>query len=94
MVLIHGFSATGLAWEPVREELESSFDVLVVNLAGHVGGGHLPAAQWVELKGLGHVPMSDHPELVASTVADFAWRAQEAGGGQLESASRAPAPAA
>ena len=38
MVLIHGFSATGMAWEPVRERLEASFDVLIVNLAGHTGG--------------------------------------------------------
>ena len=41
MVLIHGFSATGMAWEPVREKLEASFDVMIVNLAGHVGGPEL-----------------------------------------------------
>ena len=41
MVLIHGFSATGMAWEPIREKLEASFDVLIVNLAGHVGGPEL-----------------------------------------------------
>jgi len=38
LVLIHGFSATRLTWEPVVETLERSFDVLAVNLAGHVGG--------------------------------------------------------
>ncbi len=38
LVLIHGFSATRLTWEPVVESLERSFDVLAVNLAGHVGG--------------------------------------------------------
>ncbi|MGO9754616.1 MAG: alpha/beta fold hydrolase [Solirubrobacteraceae bacterium] len=38
LVLIHGFSATRMAWEPVIEALERSFDVLAVNLAGHVGG--------------------------------------------------------
>ena len=41
MVLIHGFSATGKIWEPVRERLERSFEVLTVNLAGHVGGAEL-----------------------------------------------------
>ncbi len=41
MVLIHGFSGTGELWEPVRESLEGSFDVLIVNLAGHVGGPEL-----------------------------------------------------
>jgi pimeloyl-ACP methyl ester carboxylesterase len=37
-VLIHGFSGTRLIWEPVLEALERSYDVLAVNLAGHVGG--------------------------------------------------------
>jgi pimeloyl-ACP methyl ester carboxylesterase len=35
----------------------------------------LPAAEWVELKGLGHMPMSDDPELVARTIASFVARA-------------------
>jgi pimeloyl-ACP methyl ester carboxylesterase len=35
----------------------------------------LPAAEWVELKGLGHMPMSDDPELVAQTIAAFVARA-------------------
>jgi pimeloyl-ACP methyl ester carboxylesterase len=34
----------------------------------------LPQAEWIELQGLGHVPMSDDPELVARTVADFVAR--------------------
>jgi pimeloyl-ACP methyl ester carboxylesterase len=37
----------------------------------------LPAAQWVELRGLGHVPMSDDPELIARTIGDFAARSHE-----------------
>jgi pimeloyl-ACP methyl ester carboxylesterase len=37
----------------------------------------LPAAAWVELPGLGHVPMSDDPELVARTIAEFVARAGE-----------------
>jgi len=49
MVLIHGFSGTGRMWEPVRDRLESGFDVLVVNLAGHVGGPELPPAEGVAL---------------------------------------------
>jgi pimeloyl-ACP methyl ester carboxylesterase len=37
----------------------------------------LPAAEWVELRGLGHVPMSDDPELVARTISEFTARARE-----------------
>jgi pimeloyl-ACP methyl ester carboxylesterase len=37
----------------------------------------LPAAEWVELRGLGHVPMSDDPELVARTISEFTARAAE-----------------
>jgi pimeloyl-ACP methyl ester carboxylesterase len=37
----------------------------------------LPAAQWVELKGLGHCPMSDDPELVARTISSLARRAPD-----------------
>ena len=47
MVLIHGFSGTGRWWDPVLESLESSFEVLAVTLAGHVGG-----------PGLGDTPVS------------------------------------
>jgi pimeloyl-ACP methyl ester carboxylesterase len=43
LVLIHGFSGTRAVWEPVRETLERSHDVLAVNLAGHVGGPEIPA---------------------------------------------------
>ena len=35
----------------------------------------LPDAEWVELKGLGHMPMSDDPELVARTISSFVARA-------------------
>jgi pimeloyl-ACP methyl ester carboxylesterase len=35
----------------------------------------LTDAQWVQLKGLGHMPMSDDPELVARTIASFVARA-------------------
>ncbi len=41
LVLIHGFAGTRLIWEPVLEALERSYDVLAVNLAGHVGGPEL-----------------------------------------------------
>lgn len=37
----------------------------------------LPEAEWVELRGLGHVPMSDDPELVARTISSFVARAGE-----------------
>jgi pimeloyl-ACP methyl ester carboxylesterase len=37
----------------------------------------VPEAQWIELKGLGHVPMSDDPELVSRTIADFVARAED-----------------
>jgi pimeloyl-ACP methyl ester carboxylesterase len=32
---------------------------------------HLPGADLVRLKGIGHIPMYDDPELVARTIADF-----------------------
>ncbi len=35
----------------------------------------LPDAEWVSLKGLGHMPMSDDPELVARTITQFVARA-------------------
>lgn len=35
----------------------------------------LPASEWVELKGLGHMPMSDDPALVAQTISSFVARA-------------------
>jgi pimeloyl-ACP methyl ester carboxylesterase len=41
LVLIHGFSGAPLLWRPVESSLASSFDVLVVALAGHVGGASL-----------------------------------------------------
>src|SRR5271155_2646996 len=37
----------------------------------------LPAAGWVELPGLGHVPMADDPELVTRTITEFAARAPQ-----------------
>jgi pimeloyl-ACP methyl ester carboxylesterase len=43
LVLIHGFAGSRIVWDPVLEELNRSFDVLVVSLAGHVGGEALPA---------------------------------------------------
>ncbi len=44
LVLIHGFSGTRHWWDPILADLERSFDVLAVNLAGHVGGPELGAA--------------------------------------------------
>jgi pimeloyl-ACP methyl ester carboxylesterase len=37
----------------------------------------LPNAEWIELPGLGHLPMSDDPELVARTIAKFVGRVHE-----------------
>src|SRR5450631_449941 len=37
----------------------------------------LPNAEWIELPGLGHVPMFDDPELVARTIAEFVGRVHE-----------------
>lgn len=37
----------------------------------------LPNAEWIELRGLGHVPMSDDPELVARTITEFVGRVRE-----------------
>ncbi len=52
MLLIHGFSATRAAWQPVLTELESTHDVLAVNLAGHAGGPDFPAGTRVCVEGL------------------------------------------
>ena len=37
----------------------------------------LPDAEWIEFPGLGHVAMSDDPELVAQTIAAFVGRVRE-----------------
>ena len=37
----------------------------------------LPDAEWIELPGLGHLAMSDDPELVARTIAEFVGRVRE-----------------
>jgi len=37
----------------------------------------IPAAEWLDLQGLGHAPMSDDPELIARTISGFAARASE-----------------
>jgi len=37
----------------------------------------LPDAEWTELPGLGHVPMSDDPDLVAQTITGFVARVRE-----------------
>lgn len=52
MVLIHGFSATRLAWQPVLETLERSHQVLAVNLAGHVGGPEMREGTAVSVEAL------------------------------------------
>ncbi len=36
----------------------------------------IPGAEFRLLRGVGHVPMADDPELIGSTVRDFAWRAE------------------
>ena len=41
LVLIHGFSCVPQVWRPIVGELEGSFDVLTVALAGHAGGAAL-----------------------------------------------------
>lgn len=43
LLLVHGFSSVPQVWRPVLGELEGSFEVLAVALAGHVGGPSLPA---------------------------------------------------
>src|ERR1700733_8529738 len=43
LLLVHGFSSMPQVWRPVLGELEGSFEVLAVALAGHVGGPSLPA---------------------------------------------------
>ena len=42
----------------------------------------LPDADWVELRGLGHLPMPDDPDLVARTISEFAQQAQNPAGSE------------
>lgn len=42
LLLVHGFSSVPAAWRPIVGDLEDSFDVLAVALAGHAGGPSLP----------------------------------------------------
>jgi pimeloyl-ACP methyl ester carboxylesterase len=44
LVLIHGFSGSRRLWDPLLAELERSFDVFAVSLAGHVDGPAFGAA--------------------------------------------------
>ena len=37
----------------------------------------LPNAEWIDLPGLGHLAMSDDPELVTRTIAEFVGRVRE-----------------
>jgi pimeloyl-ACP methyl ester carboxylesterase len=46
----------------------------------------IPHAEWIELAGLGHLPMWDDPELTARTILDFTQR--------VDAVTRASAPAA
>jgi pimeloyl-ACP methyl ester carboxylesterase len=36
----------------------------------------VPSAEWLEFRGLGHMPMGDDRELIAGTIADFAIKAE------------------
>src|SRR4051794_25836748 len=43
LVLIHGFSATAAAWEPIVPALSEHHDVHTITLLGHCGGDPFPA---------------------------------------------------
>jgi len=49
LVLVHGFSGTWRAWEPVLDRLEASHDVLAVTLLGHAGGPECSAGASVSM---------------------------------------------
>ncbi len=49
----------------------------------------LPNAEWVDLRGVGHIPMVDDPELVAQTIIEFTRRASDATGADALTDARA-----
>jgi len=59
LVLLHGLTATWHTWNPLLPLLEREHQLLAPTLPGRAGG---------PLSGVGHVPMADAPELVASTI--------------------------
>jgi pimeloyl-ACP methyl ester carboxylesterase len=47
----------------------------------------IPGAELRYLRGLGHVPMTDDPELLTEAVTEFAQRARGAAGGGAQTAA-------
>ena len=58
-MLVHGIGHTWRGWRPMLPLLERA-------------STPRPNCELRYLKGLGHVPMSDDPELLAGAIADFA----------------------
>ena len=52
----------------------------------------LPNAEWIELPGLGHLSMSDDPELVARTIVEFVGRVREPAAVGSRRSMTAPSP--
>jgi pimeloyl-ACP methyl ester carboxylesterase len=63
---------------PIRLVWGTRDRILPMNRYSHHWRSVLPGAEWVELPGLGHVPMFDDPEAVARTILELTTRPTEA----------------
>jgi pimeloyl-ACP methyl ester carboxylesterase len=80
MVLLHGFCPGSPPW-PTSSRVwlglalalrgRALSVVALCPAAGWSGEGLLPDADWIELEGAGHIPMSDDPAQVSEAILDF-----------------------
>jgi pimeloyl-ACP methyl ester carboxylesterase len=63
---------------PIRIVWGTSDRILPMNRYSSHWRSVLPGAEWVELGGLGHVPMYDDPEMVARSILELTTRSTEA----------------
>lgn len=68
LVLVHGIGLSWRGWRPILPLLERSFDVLLLPRQGRRFERLIPDCELRYLKGLGHMPMSDDPDLLAGEI--------------------------
>ena len=73
VVLCHGITDSGLCWTPVAQELESDYDVIMVDARGHgqsssPASGYTSADHAADVAGLIEALRLDHPALVGHSV--------------------------
>jgi pimeloyl-ACP methyl ester carboxylesterase len=62
---------------PIRLVWGTRDRILPMSRYSHHWRSVLPGAEWVELGGLGHVPMFDDPDVVARTILEMTTRSTE-----------------